>query len=79
MDAVSGTDSLEERLLHVIPMYQKVKKEATLLSIPFTTVFQYLFYLRELALLLKSMGSSVMFYLAAAVSDFYIPHSVMVS
>ena len=58
--------------------YQKVKREGTLHMISFTTVFNYLFHLREMSILLEPLGSRVMVYLAAAVSDFYIHPSNMV-
>ncbi|CAG2107577.1 unnamed protein product [Medioppia subpectinata] len=44
-----------------------------LLSITFTTLDEYLFLLREIALILEKKGVNGMLYLAAAVSDFYIP------
>lgn len=46
-----------------------------LLSIEFETIFEYLQHLETIARQLSSFGDSVMFYLAAAVSDFYIPWS----
>ena len=44
-----------------------------LLSIEFETIFEYLRLLEGVARHLSSYGPSVIFYLAAAVSDFYIP------
>ena len=58
--------------------YQKVKQEGTLHMVPFTTVFEYMLYLRELSLLLEPIGPKAMVYLAAAVSDFYIHPSNIV-
>jgi phosphopantothenate-cysteine ligase len=46
-----------------------------LLSIEFETIFEYLQLLETIARQLSTFGPSVMFYLAAAVSDFYIPWS----
>ena len=46
--------------------------------VAYTTVFQYLFFLREISLLLAPLGTMAMVYLAAAVSDFYIHPSHMV-
>ena len=43
------------------------------LSIPFTSVVDYLFLLREASLALAPAGRRALLYLAAAVSDFYIP------
>ncbi|XP_022773184.1 phosphopantothenate--cysteine ligase 2-like isoform X1 [Durio zibethinus] len=44
-----------------------------LLKLPFTTIFEYLQMLRIIALSMRSLGPCAMFYLAAAVSDFYVP------
>ncbi|VDN55025.1 unnamed protein product [Dracunculus medinensis] len=44
-----------------------------LFFIPFDTVMQYLSLLREICLRLQPMKSSVLIYLSAAVSDFYVP------
>lgn len=49
-----------------------------LLKITFTTLSEYLFILRELTTILKQFKSNTMLYLAAAVSDFYIPSQNMV-
>ncbi|KAM3160871.1 Phosphopantothenate--cysteine ligase CAB2 [Lachancea thermotolerans] len=56
--------SLFERYMH---------EERRLLLLPFTTVNQYLWSLKSVAKLLDRKGS--LFYLAAAVSDFFVPHS----
>ena len=47
------------------------------IAVPFTTVFEYLWYLRTIVEGLKPLGKSAMVYLAAAVSDFYVPESEM--
>ncbi|KAI3465078.1 hypothetical protein Pfo_021741 [Paulownia fortunei] len=49
----------------------------TLLKLPFTTIFEYLQILQLIALSMRSLGSSALFYLAAAVSDFYVPWESM--
>lgn len=46
-----------------------------LLLVPFTTVNQYLYTLRSIALKLRLAAGKVLFYLAAAVSDFFLPES----
>lgn len=51
----------------------KKETESRLLKITFTTLSEYLFTLRELTSVLRELGSKTMLYLAAAVSDFYIP------
>ena len=48
-----------------------------LINIPFTTLNDYLHWLRAIAELLGPHAHQVMFYLAAAVSDFYIPADQM--
>ncbi|XP_050234080.1 phosphopantothenate--cysteine ligase 2-like [Mercurialis annua] len=44
-----------------------------LLKIPFTTTFEYLQILQMIAISMNNLGPHSMFYLAAAVSDFYVP------
>lgn len=48
-----------------------------MLKISFTTVTEYLFLLRDITQHMSILGSASMFYLAAAVSDFYIPEQKM--
>lgn len=52
--------------------------KGTLLRISFETLFQYLKYLEAIAAALQPCGAKAAFYLAAAVSDFYIPWQDMV-
>eukprot|EP00041_Stephanoeca_diplocostata_P007736 m.111755 g.111755 ORF g.111755 m.111755 type:complete len:305 (+) comp17010_c0_seq3:97-1011(+) len=47
------------------------------LSISFTTLVDYMYLLRETARALDTAGPRAMLYLAAAVSDFYIPQRLM--
>lgn len=55
-------------------LYDKYNnKDQKLISLPFTTVNQYLWSLKEIGKLLNFRGC--LFYLAAAVSDFFVPHS----
>ena len=49
----------------------------TLLRISFETLFEYLVYLKAIAEALNPFGPRAAFYLAAAVSDFYVPLSSM--
>ena len=44
---------------------------------PFVSVSDYLFLLREAAQALAPAGARAVLYLAAAVSDFYLPESAM--
>ena len=48
-----------------------------MLAVPFVSVSDYLFLLREAAQALAPAGASALLYLAAAVSDFYLPESAM--
>ncbi|EDL30442.1 phosphopantothenate--cysteine ligase isoform 1 [Mus musculus] len=57
--------------------YQEAAAAGTFLAVEFTTLADYLHLLQAAALALSPLGSSAMFYLAAAVSDFYIPVSEM--
>jgi hypothetical protein len=54
------------------------KTKNNLLKITFTTLSEYLHVLREVASILQKIGINAMLYLAAAVSDFYIPPANMV-
>lgn len=48
------------------------------LALPFTTISEYLHLLRAAACALNAAGPNAIIVLAAAVSDFYIPHDQMV-
>ncbi|KAG5250926.1 phosphopantothenate--cysteine ligase [Salix suchowensis] len=48
-----------------------------LLKLPFTTIFEYLQMLQSIAMSMRDLGSHAVFYLAAAVSDFYVPWESM--
>ncbi|KAK9766276.1 Phosphopantothenate--cysteine ligase cab2 [Basidiobolus ranarum] len=67
-----------QKMQEVLVKYQKAKQEETLLMISFVTVTDYLFHLRSAAFIMGSMGEKALFYLAAAVSDFFIPAEKMV-
>lgn len=68
----------QQQMADVLEKYKRAKTENTLLTLPFTTVNEYLWYLRELAILMQPLGSRSLFYLAAAVSDFFVPADRMV-
>jgi hypothetical protein len=57
---------------------QTAVAEGSLLKLPFSTIYEYLQMLRLIAEALKDVGPCSMFYLAAAVSDFYVPWKSMV-
>ncbi len=50
-----------------------VKKKNRLLTLQYSTIFEYLYLLQLTSMQLQAYGNNVVFYLAAAVSDFYIP------
>ncbi|CAK3782853.1 Phosphopantothenate--cysteine ligase CAB2 [Lecanosticta acicola] len=86
LDYMTGTEDgpvvvqskFQEQMASVLLRYRKAKKENTLLLLPFTTVNEYLWHLRELAMLMQPLGANGLFYLAAAVSDFFVPAERMV-
>ncbi|KAM6219645.1 phosphopantothenate--cysteine ligase isoform 1-T1 [Rhynchocyon petersi] len=57
--------------------YQEAALAGTFLAVEFTTLTEYLHLLQAAAQALNPLGPSAMFYLAAAVSDFYVPVSEM--
>ncbi|KAJ3318639.1 hypothetical protein HDU76_000779 [Blyttiomyces sp. JEL0837] len=61
----------------VLIKYNKAKSEGLLEMIDFVTVSDYLFLLRAITQCMSPIGKNAMFYLAAAVSDFFIPQSKM--
>ncbi|MCJ1376118.1 hypothetical protein MMC20_007358 [Loxospora ochrophaea] len=63
----------QEKMQNVLFKYAAAKADQTLLLLPFTTVTEYLWKLRKFAILMRPLGSHALFYLAAAVSDFFIP------
>ncbi|KAL4079515.1 DNA/pantothenate metabolism flavoprotein [Scleroderma citrinum] len=64
-------------LLTVLRAYKAVQAEGTMLILNFVTVNEYLFLLREVSQAMGSLGSNAMYYLAAAVSDFFLPRQRM--
>ena len=66
------------RLQKVLAAYTEVQSSGRLLTIHFTTLSDYLFLLKGTAQTLEEHAQHSMFYLAAAVSDFYIPAEQMV-
>lgn len=78
MDASSDgnvvvAEEYQAKMRRVLEQYQHAKKNRLLLLLPYTTVTEYLFELRSLAQLMHPVGARALFYLAAAVSDFFIP------
>ncbi|KAH0422900.1 hypothetical protein CcaCcLH18_12552 [Colletotrichum camelliae] len=67
----------QERMRAVLRKYQAARNDNMLLMLPFTTITDYLFELRAIAGLLRPLGPSALLYLAAAVSDFFLPQDRM--
>ncbi|KAI0701393.1 phosphopantothenate-cysteine ligase [Cytidiella melzeri] len=65
------------QLISVLSQYKQVQKAGTLHTLTFVTVNDYLWLLRALSQELFVCGRSAMFYLAAAVSDFFLPRQKM--
>jgi phosphopantothenate-cysteine ligase len=70
-------DEYQSSMRDVLRKYRYAKQNNLLLILPFTTVTEYMFELRALAHIMKPLGANAMFYLAAAVSDFFIPRERM--
>lgn len=62
-------------MLEIYQKYQHAREENLLLLLPFTTVNQYLFSLKVISKELHQLQTKALFYLAAAVSDFFLPMS----
>ena len=62
----------------VLRRYTQVRAEGRLLVLDFVTVNEYLWLLRGLAVEMRPLGARGLFYLAAAVSDFFVPRGRMV-
>ncbi|RMJ24234.1 Phosphopantothenate-cysteine ligase [Aspergillus sp. HF37] len=70
-------DQYQDEMREVLRRYRSAKQNNLLLLLPFTTIAEYLFELRSMAKLMRPLGANAMFYLAAAVSDFFIPRDRM--
>uniref|UniRef100_K3X666 DNA/pantothenate metabolism flavoprotein C-terminal domain-containing protein n=1 Tax=Globisporangium ultimum (strain ATCC 200006 / CBS 805.95 / DAOM BR144) TaxID=431595 RepID=K3X666_GLOUD len=69
-------DYLEKKsVVDALQQYKSVVESNSLLSLAFTSVDEYFFLLKLIAESVASWNERVLFYLAAAVSDFYIPQS----
>jgi len=60
-------------MLMVLRQYNIAKSQNLLLMLPFTTITDYLFVLRSISQLMRPLGPNGLLYLAAAVSDFFVP------
>ncbi|KAK5114641.1 hypothetical protein LTR62_002214 [Meristemomyces frigidus] len=76
--AVVVEHEYQHQMAEVLSRYREVKRNNTLLLLPFVTVNEYLWLLRGLAMQMQPLGAKGLFYLAAAVSDFFVPAERMV-
>lgn len=63
----------QEKMLGVLRKYNAARRNNTLLLLSFTTITEYLWELRTISMLMRPLGPKALFYLAAAVSDFFLP------
>ena len=77
---VEGQDSevvvnpaYQEKMLNVLRKYNAARRNNILLLLSFTTVTEYLWELKNISMLMRPLGPMALFYLAAAVSDFFVP------
>jgi phosphopantothenate-cysteine ligase len=75
---ISVTPHQRQDLLRVLSSYKRVHALGLLHTISFVTVNDYLWLLRALSQELAVLKRESMFYLAAAVSDFFLPTQKMV-
>ncbi|KAL9229800.1 hypothetical protein vseg_005229 [Gypsophila vaccaria] len=69
--------SQAEAVTKAITDHHAAIEAGLLLKLRFTTIFEYLQLLQMIGAALKDLGPCAMFYLAAAVSDFYVPWGSM--
>jgi phosphopantothenate-cysteine ligase len=75
---IVANEEYQEKMLKVLRQYNSAKKKKFLLTLPFTTINDYLFVLRYISQLMRALGPNGLLYLAAAVSDFFVPPERMV-
>lgn len=78
LPSISVTPPKRDQLLEVLKTYKSVQRAGTMLTLTFVTVNDYLWLLRAVSQELSVFGKDAMYYLAAAVSDFFLPRRKMV-
>jgi len=71
--SVVARDEDSAKMLHVLRKYRDARDRNMLLVLPFVSISDYLHELRSVARLMKPLGPNGLLYLAAAVSDFFVP------
>ncbi|TCD61461.1 hypothetical protein EIP91_008396 [Steccherinum ochraceum] len=74
---ISVTRAEQAQLLNVLTTYKEVHQTGALHTLTFVTVNDYLWMLRAVSKELSILGRNSLFYLAAAVSDFFLPRQKM--
>jgi phosphopantothenate-cysteine ligase len=74
--SVRVRDQDSSKVLSVLKKYDEAKEKNMLLSLPFVTIDDYLHKLRALSHAMRPLGHDGLLYLAAAVSDFFLPVSL---
>jgi phosphopantothenate-cysteine ligase len=75
---ITATPSKYEDLLEVLTAYKAVQQTGMLHTLTFVTINDYLWLLRAVSQELSVLGRNALYYLAAAVSDFFLPREKMV-
>ena len=75
---ITATPSKYEDLLEVLTAYKAVQQTDMLHTLTFVTINDYLWLLRAVSQELSVLGRNALYYLAAAVSDFFLPREKMV-
>ncbi|KAJ8125217.1 hypothetical protein O1611_g8420 [Lasiodiplodia mahajangana] len=71
--SVIANPAHQQKMLRVLRKYNAAKRQNLLLMLPFVTITDYLHELRAVAQLMRPLGPNGLLYLAAAVSDFFVP------
>lgn len=74
----SVSPDFTQEILPILNHYKAAVENKKLLCIDFTTISDYLWLLREACYFLAGHEEKALIYLAAAVSDFYVPPDKMV-
>ncbi|KDR80253.1 hypothetical protein GALMADRAFT_242588 [Galerina marginata CBS 339.88] len=74
---ISVTPNKRDNLLRILTEYKRVHALGTLHTLTFVTVNDYLWLLRAVSQEMAVLKRKAMFYLAAAVSDFFLPRQKM--
>ncbi|KAI9903574.1 hypothetical protein N3K66_000103 [Trichothecium roseum] len=70
---VRAAEGSRETMARVLGEYKRAREQGLLLTVPFVTIGDYLHELRAISRLMAPLGPEGLLYLAAAVSDFFVP------